>query len=145
VADENQALVRRIFEEAFVHGNLGAVDELVAPDVVDHSTMAAPAPGAEGFKQRIAGLRNAFPDCRFELDNLFGDGDRVAFTWTFTGTHTGNLGVVPPTGRQVTVTGVNVERVAGGRVVEHWSSPDNLGMFQQLGLVPPLGPPPPSG
>jgi SnoaL-like polyketide cyclase len=90
-------------------------------------------------------VRHAFPGCRFDLDNLLGEGDRVAFTWTFTGTHTGNLGPVPPTGRQVTVTGVNVERIADGRVAEYWSSPDNLRMFQQLGLVPRSASSPPAG
>jgi predicted ester cyclase len=112
---DNVTIVRRIFEEAFNQGNVDVVDDLVDPDVIDHSRFKAPAPGAQGFKLRIAGLRQAFPDVHMAVENLFADGDMVAFTWTITGTQDGPLGGVAPTGKPVSVTGINIERVADGK------------------------------
>jgi steroid delta-isomerase-like uncharacterized protein len=133
---ETIANVRRLFEETWNTGNMAAADEMLDPNYVDHSTLATQAPGIEGFKGRIAGLRKTFPDSRFTIEDIFADGDRVAFRWTITGTDTGGFMGRPPTGKSVVVTGINIERIADGKVAEHWSSPDNLGMMRQLGMIP---------
>jgi steroid delta-isomerase-like uncharacterized protein len=133
--------VRRLFEEAFNTGKMDLADDVVASDYTDHSTLPAPAPGLEGFKQRISNLRRAFPDATMIVDDIFGHADRVVFRWTFRGTDTGGFMGRPPTNNRVTVTGINIERIEDGKIVEHWSAPDNLGMLQQLGIVPSLGRP----
>lgn len=134
MSDDLVNQVRRLFEESFNTGHMALADELLARDYVDHSTMPAPSPGIEGFKQRIANLRRTFPDAHFSVDEIFASGDKVAFRWTMRGTDTGGFRGRPPTGRAVVVTGINIEHLAGGKIVEHWSNPDTLGMLQQLGI-----------
>ena len=137
--DEMKSTIRRLFEEGFNIGNFRLADEAIDPDYTDHSTFATPVPGVEGFKQRIGIFRKTFPDARFTVDDIFAEGDRVCFRWTMSGTDLGGFRDKPPTGKHVAVSGINIERFAGGKIVEHWSSPDNLGLLQQLGIVPSPG------
>jgi predicted ester cyclase len=78
----------------------------------------------------------AFPDVRMTVEDGFAEGDKVVVRWTGRGAHTGELMGIPPTGKQVTVTGIDVYRVAGGKLVERWGEFDQMGMMQQLGVVP---------
>jgi predicted ester cyclase len=78
---------------------------------------------------------SAFPDCRFTIDNLIGEGDLVSLSYTFNGTHTGPLQDVPPTGKRVSVPGVSVSRVVDGKSVEENVTWDQLALLQQLGLA----------
>ena len=137
MADEEiTSRIRRLFEDGFNQGNYAMVQELIDPAYVDHSTMAAPKPGVEGFKQRIASLRTTFPEARFTVEDIFVSCDKVALRWSMSGTDKGGFRGRQPTGKAVVVVGLNIERLDGGKIVEHWSSPDNLGMLQQLGMVP---------
>ena len=79
---------------------------------------------------------SAFPDTQMTVEDELADGDKVATRWTATGTHTGELMGIPPTGKQVTVTGMDINRLVGGKIVEHWGEFDQMGMMQQLGVVP---------
>jgi predicted ester cyclase len=128
--------VRRLYENSFNSGDFSLVDKLIDPDYVDHSTIAAPNPGVEGFKQRISILRNTFPNIRFTVDDIFEAGGKLVFRWTLQGTDTGGFKGNPPTEKQVKISGINIELFGEGKIVEHWSTPDNLGILQQLGLLP---------
>ena len=92
--------------------------------------------GREGHKQLIAAFRAAFPDLRVAVEDLLEEGDRVALRWRAEGTHRGELMGIAPTGRRVTLTGIEILRIAGGKIAEYWQSWDRLGMYQQLGAVP---------
>jgi steroid delta-isomerase-like uncharacterized protein len=83
--------------------------------------------------------RSAFPDMRVTIEDLVAEGDKVAARWSVTGTHRGELMGIPATGKRVTVTGIEINRFAGGKLVEHWESFDQLSMMQQLGVVPAPG------
>ncbi len=85
-------------------------------------------------------FRNAFPDLHFTVEDMLAEGDRVASRYTARGTHRGELMGLPPTGRQVTEVGIVISRLAEGKLVEDWHSPDNLGLMQQLGVVTFPGP-----
>jgi steroid delta-isomerase-like uncharacterized protein len=135
--DRNIAIVERIFE-GFNSGDLGILDELVDPGLIDHSTLRAPTAGAAGLKQRLAGFVHAFPDLEFRIETIFGADDKVTLIWTLRGTHQNQFLTIPATGKRVEITGINVERLAGGKLVEHWSAPDNIALFQQLGVLRPL-------
>ena len=137
MSDQNIAIVERIFE-GLNSGDLGILDELVDPGLIDHSTLRAPTTGASGLKQRLTGFVNAFPDLQFTIENIFGADDMVALVWSLRGTQEGQFLTVPATGRRVEITGVNVERLEGGKLVEHWSVPDNIALFEQLGVLRPL-------
>lgn len=139
MSEENKAIVQRFFEEVWNEGNPSAIDELVAANYEDHSLPPGMPSGAEGLKQTIAMYQSAFPDTRMTVEDQFAEGDRVVARWTGRGTHTGELMGIPPTGKQVTVTGIDIYRVVGGKVVEHWGEFDQMGMMQQIGVVPPPG------
>jgi steroid delta-isomerase-like uncharacterized protein len=122
--ENNKALVRRYFEEVWDKGNVDAVDEFMATDYVDHSIPSGLPPGTEGLKQANTAYHTAFPDLKATLEDIFAEGEMVAFRWSVSGTHLGDWLGVPPTGNHVTATGIAVLRVAGGKVVEGWTSTD---------------------
>jgi steroid delta-isomerase-like uncharacterized protein len=120
----NKALVREFFEEAWVKGNVAAVDEFMAAEYVEHPRPSTLPPGTEGLKQLIAAYRTAFPDLKMTLDDIFAEGEMVAFRWSVSGTHLGDWLGVPPTGNHVAATGITVFRIAGEKVVESWTTID---------------------
>jgi steroid delta-isomerase-like uncharacterized protein len=124
VEEKNKALVREFFEEAWSKGNLAAVDAFMAADYVEHPRPSTLPPGAEGLKQLIAAYRTAFPDLKATLDDIFAEGDRVAFRWNVSGTHLGEWLGIPPTDNHVAATGITVFRLSGEKVVESWTSID---------------------
>ena len=134
-ADTNREIVRRLGVEPW-EGNLGVIDELVAPDYIGHDPAQPDMQGPEGIKEFITGYLAGFPDGRITIDEQLAEGDLVATRWTGRGTHQGELMGIPPTGKQVTVSGITISRVKNGKVVEEWSNWDTLGMLQQLGVVP---------
>ena len=136
MSEENKALARRFYEEVWNGQNLDAIDELVAADVVIHSAPPGLPEGAAGVKALIGMYLSAFPDMKMTVEDIIATGDRVVTRWAATGTHQGVLMGVPPTGKHVTATGIGIDRVSGGRVVETWGEFDALGVMQQLGVVP---------
>ncbi len=138
--EENKALSRRLIEEVWNQGNLAVIDELTAPNYVDHDP-TGPIQGPEGMKQFVSMYLTAYPDTHFTIEDQIAEGDRVVTRWTARGTHKGPLMGIPPTGKQVTVAGISIDRVVNGKLVEDWSSYDALGMMQQLGVVPAPGQP----
>lgn len=125
--EENKAIVRRFVEEVQNGGNIDAVDELCS----------------SGFVNGTAMFRRVFPDSHFTIEDMVAEGDKVATRKAFRGTHRGEFMGVPPTGREVSISLIEIVRVVGGRVVEHWAVGDNLGMMRQLGVIP--GPEHPEG
>ena len=126
------------FTEAFNNGNLAALDEICAPDMIDHSAAATPnqSYGLDGFKARINGHRVGIPDLRFSITNLMTEGDLMSFQWEMKGTNSGPYLGRPASGNAIQVVGMNLERLENGKIVEHWSYPDKLSLIQQLGVIP---------
>ncbi len=139
--EENKAVVRREIEELFNHtGNLDAADELFAPNYVGHVASFEDLHGAEAVKQFAATERQAFPDLQNTIEDLIAEGDKVVTFYRARGTHRGESEAFgPPTGNQIEVTGIVIQRFAEGKIVEDWTVFDALGMMQQLGLVPQAG------
>jgi steroid delta-isomerase-like uncharacterized protein len=138
-AEENKALVRRFVDEVQSRGNIDALDEICSPEFVNHSAPPGVPSNCEGVKQLTAMFRQAFPDSYFTVEDMMAEGDKVATRKTFHGSHQGEFMGIPPTGRRVSMRLIDIVRIAGGRVVEHWSMGDNLGMMQQLGVIPQQG------
>ncbi len=139
MSEANKAAMRRLYEEVFGRGNMTVADEILAADFVEHEAFPGMEPGIEGFKQMVSAARSAFPDFRLTAEDLIAEGDRVAVRYTMTGTHRGEFMGAAPTGNQIKVSGMEVARFAGGKVVEHWGNTDTLGLMQQLGLMPSEG------
>lgn len=137
--DENKAIVHRFYEEVFNRKNTAALDEFIDAHAVDHAAPAGAPGGIEGARQFADMFLAAFPDVRFTVEDLIAEGDQVVARLTQSGTHHGIFLGLPPTGKRVQVTGIEIFRFAGGKIVEHWNSYDDLGLFQHLGVLPPMG------
>ena len=136
----NKALIRTFRHRLWVERDLGVLAEVFAPDAVvrwgesDSDAVTAVRADVERYFA-------AFTDVRTTINELVAEDDKVVVRWTTTGVHTGPYGKVPPTGREITMTGVDGYRLEGGRIVEAWSMWDALAASQQLGLVAPdVGP-----
>jgi predicted ester cyclase len=148
MSDSNKALVRRYFEEVFNDRHLEHVEEIVATDYVEHAVapFAQSEPGGvsgpEHLRQTVAWLVAQFPDIRMELEAEVEEGDLVVARVLSHGTNTGLLnGVIPPTGKRFRARQSHWFRIAGGRIVEHWATRDDLPLMIQLGVVAPGAPP----
>jgi steroid delta-isomerase-like uncharacterized protein len=136
-----KALVRQFVDEVFNRGNMSVVDDLFAPDFVEHEELPAGIPNdREGVIQLAAMLRSAFPDFKATIDDIVAEDDKVVIRQTWTGTHKGEFMGVPPTGKSVSIGVIDIIRMADGKCVEHWGQMDSMGMMQQLGAIP-AGPP----
>jgi steroid delta-isomerase-like uncharacterized protein len=135
-AEENKALIRR-WIEAYNERDLQAEAEVLAPDYVAH-VPAAPGPleGLEAWRQFSGSFAEAFPDIRLTVEEIFSEGEMVAARVAFRGTHRGEFQGIPPTGKEVAFTSIEVNRVRDGKVEEHWVELDLLGLMQQLGAIP---------
>jgi steroid delta-isomerase-like uncharacterized protein len=125
-------LVRRFHEELLAARDPAVVDSFFGDGFVSHNMPPGFPEGREGVKRFFETFRDAFPDVTVEIDELVEDGDRVAVATTFTGTHTGELMGMAPTGRRVAVTGIDIVRVEDGRIVEHRGLTDIAGLMRQL-------------
>ena len=134
-SDDNKALVRRFYAEIDA-GNIDAMDDLVAEDYVDHNP---PFPrlsaGREGLKEAFLIFLKATPG-RHEIDDQVAQGDKVVTRLTASGRHEGDLpGPLPATRAELRETAVAIHRVEDGKIAEHWSNRDDLGLMQQLGVI----------
>lgn len=134
-AEENKAIARRYLEEAWIKGNLSILDELMAPNYARYLPGQDTPLDREGQKRRIAGFRAAMPDLDFLIEDMFAEGDRVGFRVKISGTHEGTFLGVAPTGKQLTVTAIDIARLENGKIVDHWGEMDMAGLMRQLGLI----------
>lgn len=136
---ENIAIISRFLEEVINQGNLAAADEIVEENFIELDPLPGQRQGREGLKEIIAMMRAAFPDIHWVADETIAAGDRVVTRFTWTGTHHGSFLGIPPTGKHVTVKGVVIDRLAGGKMADSRILMDSLGMMQQLGVMPAPG------
>jgi steroid delta-isomerase-like uncharacterized protein len=132
--EKNEAVVRRLIDEVWNKGNLKLIDELAAPDYMDHDPVDG-AQGIDGVKNSVRKYRSAFPDCRLNIDELLSMGDRVVLRFTYSGTHKNTFEGIAPTGRHVKGTGISIYRFTGDRIRETFTNWDALGLMTQLGVV----------
>jgi steroid delta-isomerase-like uncharacterized protein len=141
--DENKATVRRVLTEFWQQGNASVLDELLAPDCVNHEQSISEQRGKDACKQWAEGVRQAnkqaFPDFDIALDDLIAEGNQVAKRWTFRGTHRGEFNGIPATGKQVTMRGITLYRLEGGKITELYWNYDIFGLLVQIGAIPAPG------
>jgi len=135
--EDNKALIRRGYE-ALNQRNWSVYYDMIAPDGVYHDASMT-IQGLDGYKQFLSMYLTAFPDAQFAIEDLIAEGDTVVVRQTFRGTHTGDLMGIPPTGKAISGTGIQITRIANGKAVEQWFNGDDLGLRQQLGVIPPMG------
>ena len=139
-AKENVATVHRLYDE-LNKGNLDIIDEILDPSFVAHGEAMGLDENSpdrrEAMKQGIRLARNGLPDLVVTVEDTIAEGDKVVGRLTYRGTHTGNLGNIAPTGRQITFAAIAINRFVNGKIVERWFNSDELGMMRQMGLLPP--------
>jgi predicted ester cyclase len=138
----NRLIGRRVLLELWGEGRLEVADELYAPHYVDHVARGPEASrvvGPEGIKQAVTEFRRGFPDLRYTVEEEMAERDLVLARFSARGTNTGPFLGAPPTGRVVSYTGFDLNRIVDGKIVESWVNYDALGLLQQLGRIPPIG------
>jgi steroid delta-isomerase-like uncharacterized protein len=130
--EANKAVVMRVVNEMWNRGDDRAVEELIAPDMVEHGAFGAGTGGRDDARQTVSRFRAAFPDLVLGVEHLIAEGDCVVLHWVGRGTHSGEFMGMPPSGAQVTARGLDIYRIADSRVVEHWGYPDVGGLMAQL-------------
>ena len=130
VSAPGRDIAARFYDEVLNGRDLELIDALVAPDFVEHGT--PPMEGRDAFREFVAGLLQALPDFRFDVDDWIVEGDRVVARCSATGTHHGEFLGFAPTGNRVTWTAIHIWRIVDGRLAERWSEADVLGIVEQL-------------
>ena len=132
---DNKAIMRQ-FWDVWEQGNIDLLDDLLAPEYVNHTLATPDLPsGPEGVKEVVSMFRSGVPDLRVVIEDMIAEGDRVATRYALEGTHGGDLFGIAPTGRHLSIKSMTVERLSGGKIVEHWRVTDELDMMRQLGAI----------
>jgi predicted ester cyclase len=134
-AAANVAVVRRFYDEVFNDGREGVIDEIIADDYVDYGHNP-PGKGPQAARDDWKGVKEPFPDARYEIDDVVAEGDTVAVRWTGTMTHANPFLGVEPTGKRLTLSGTSFYKVTGGKITETRNVADVLGLLAQLGIAP---------
>jgi steroid delta-isomerase-like uncharacterized protein len=138
---DHKDVVQRFYKEVFENGNVDALDELVTENTVEHEPPppgVAQKPGREGVKETCRAYIQAFRPLSVQVQHLYEDGDTVIAHVTYSGTHSGQFGPLPATGKSASVEGIDIMRFEGDQIAEHWGQFDGVGMLTQLGVIPPM-------
>ena len=133
---EDNMVALQCFAQAAMSGNYEALNDVVAPNAIDHDPVPGQAPGPDGYRHFFTELHSAFPDVTISIDYMVADDDNIAMAYTLTGTHQGLFMEFAPTGKHVNIHGLQICKFADGKLVERWGSSDQLGLLEQLGLFP---------
>ena len=139
MSDENKAIMRRMLDEVVVGKRLELMEELVAPDFVNHNVVGtgqdSGVVGIESFRQELQALHQGVPDLTLETVHLLAEGDRVVAHVRGRGTHLGEFAGIPATGNKLNVASITILRFEEGKLAERWNLVDRYGMLQQLGVI----------
>jgi SnoaL-like polyketide cyclase len=130
----NVDIIRRYTEECWGKGNLDLVEELVAPDA--RPGFGFSGTGPQAYRDEILATRGAFSDYRTKVEEIFSAADAVAVRWSTTGRHTGALFGNPPTGKDISIVGVEIFHVRDGRIVDHYGERLVPTLLGQIGALP---------
>ena len=133
--EENKSLVRRFYEEVASTGRVEQIGEFLSPHYTEVMDGKRYESGIEGAKEHILGVRKTYQDLRIEIEKQIAEGEWVVSCITARGIHTGEWMGMKPTGKPVAFTGVNVDRVVKGRIVEHGGAANMLGPLLEIGAV----------
>jgi ketosteroid isomerase-like protein len=134
--ERNKVTARQYVEEWMSGGPLDLVDELVAPDYINHGPSGTPGGGRHELKVLLATLRRGLSELTVSAEQIVAEGDLVTTRWVARGRHTGDLLGRPATGKEITTTAIVIDRYRDGKIVERWANQDDLGLLRQLGIVP---------
>jgi predicted ester cyclase len=136
--EQNNAICREFFHHAWDKGIVR--EDLLSDSAIDHSTVGGKMksePGSESFKHIVGMFRSAMPDVKLTIEDEIYTSDRVVHRWVLTGIDTGGVMGMPPSNKPISLSGTTIARMENGKIAERWANVDELGLLQQLGVVPP--------
>ncbi len=140
MSSDNKAIILRLYAEVWNKRKLEVIEEIISPShALQAPTLSGASVGPQAYKSQVALFLAGYPDLRFTVEDTVVEKDRVVACWTFSGTHEGDFMGVPATNRRVSVDGMTIHHIAGGKIMDSYSNWDALGMMQQLGVVPAFG------
>ena len=134
----NKALVANYYAEVVATGDCTHLDRFVAADYRDHNAPEGPI-GREAVRAHLAALRTTFPDFSLTVHELIAEGDFVVTRVSGSGTHLGEWMGIQPSGKKISLRGINIDRLTDGLISEHWGEADTVGMLMQMGVDPFVG------
>jgi ketosteroid isomerase-like protein len=132
----NITIVRKFFEVGPSKGDLAAADAILHLEFSLHTPLPTPGPGIEAMNNVITTCRAAFHGLQVTVDDIMAEGDKVTARFTARGIHNGEFMGLPPTGKAITMTGIEIFRIKEGKIVELWGEANLMGLMQQLGILP---------
>src|SRR5688500_2445671 len=136
MSEQYKTAARNFIEKGLNQKDLSAFDTYFSSELIDHALPPGLPTGLEGRKMFGSALLAAFPDLHVHLEDMVADGEKLVTRYTVHGTHNGELMGIPPTGKQISIGGIAIDRFEDGQSVEHWEIIDQLSMMQQLGVIP---------
>jgi steroid delta-isomerase-like uncharacterized protein len=133
--ETGRKLAARLYDEVLNGRRFAAIDEIAAENYIENDPLPGQGEGRDGLHDRVSALVSAL-EPRFTVEDVIAEGDRVVVRWRNRGTHVGDFLGLPASGRSFDIAGIDVYRVAGGRLAEHWHVVDQLTMLIQLGFIP---------
>lgn len=137
VATANKELVRQFYKEVYVNWNMAFADDAVSSSFTSHDWPQGALAGPKAFRDYYSAIRSALPDARYEVDDLIAEGDKVVVRWRLLGTHKGPFRGIAPTGQRITLKGIAIYRVEGGKLMERWVVSDVYGALEGSGALSP--------
>lgn len=136
--EENKNIVRRFFEVGPSKGDLNEANKLLAPNFTLHVPLPC-SPGVQGINEVIIACRTAFHDLNVTVEDMVAEGDKIVARFTAHGIHKGAFMGLPPTGKSISMTGIEIFRIEGGKINEIWGEANLFGLMQQLGILSAMG------
>lgn len=136
MSEQYKNAAQNLIEKGFNQKDPNAFEAYFSPHLKDHSLPPGIPEGFEGRKMFYSTMLAAFPDMQVRLEDVFAEGDKLVSRWSARGTHNGDMMGIPPTGKQISVGGIAIDRFENGQSVEHWEVFDQMGLMQQLGVIP---------
>lgn len=136
MSEQYKNAARNLIEKGFNQKDMSAFEAYFSLKLTDHALPAGMPEGLEGRKMFYSAFLAAFPDIHVHIEDLFAEGDKLVTRWSAHGTHDGELMGIPPTGKKAAVSGIAIDRFENGQSVEHWEVFDQVGLMQQLGVIP---------
>lgn len=136
MSEQHKTAMKNFVDGGFNRKDLSALDAYFSPELKDHALPPGLPEGLEGRKMFYQAFLAAFPDIHLHIEDLFAEGNKLVTRWSAHGTHNGELMGIPATGREVTLSGIAIDRFENGQSVEHWEIFDQFGLMQQLGVIP---------
>lgn len=136
--EENKAIVHRFFELGPSSGDMNAANALLDPNFALHTPLPS-APGIQGINDVLTACRAAFEHLNVTVEDMVAEGNKVTARFTACGIHKGPFMGLPPTGKSITMTGIEIFRIENGKIAELWGEANMFGLMQQLGIIPAFG------